>query len=391
MKTRVKRVLFWAAWAVSSIAFQTLSHQAQATEVGYDKGFYLMSDDKNYRFKFNLQVQPRYEYQLKEAAIDVNTFRMARLRTVFSGNAFSPKFKYFFTVEYSDTAGSVNLRDGEVDLKLADYFIITVGQFNLPINREDLYSGIGGQLVRISLMYDEFGLDRDLGIQFSGNIIKPVGYYLFVVNGDGRNLLNRNKEVMIGSRLEYNIMGQISPFQGDLEHSENPNLSFGDTVAYDFGSASETEDFTTLTGQGINPREDKLVRNEVDGTFTWLGFSLLGEWSFVYDNQFRSFDHGFVTQSGYFLIPKKFEVASRYSVVYPDFPIPAESLTGLTSKASKGSEIGGIPIREVTAGLNYYIRGHFMKVQTAYTILMNRGGFRNLNDQIIRAQLTLVF
>ncbi len=362
-----------------------------AAEVGYDKGFFLQTEDKNYKFKFNLQVQPRYEYTYKEAAVDENSFKMARLRTVFSGNAFSPKVKYFLAIEYSAAEGKLNLMDGQVQVGITDYFIIDAGQFNLPINREDIFSGIGNQLVTVSMLYSNFFLGRDLGVQFSGAIVKPLKYYLFVVNGDGRNQPNRNKEILLGNRFEYTPLGKISSYQGDQEYSENPNLQFGSTMAYDFGNTKETEDFTVFTQQGLNPREDKLVRGEMDGTLTWVGFSVLGQWQFVYNNQYRSFDHGFMGQSGYFLIPKKLELAGRYSVIYPDFPIPALAVTGLTSKDKGGSDLGGIPLREITGGLSYYFQGHLMKVQTEYSILVNRGGFRNLNDQIVRAQLTLVF
>lgn len=374
---------------IASCLFAKIS-AVQAADLGYDKGFYLLSDDENFRFKFNIQIQALHEFIYKETETDQNSFKFARLRTAFSGHSFSPKFKYNLTVEYS--TGGAALKDAHVDLDLAKYFKIRAGQFYLPLNREDLYSGIGVQLVDVSIVSYHFGIGRDRGVMFQGNIIEPLAYHSFVVNGDNRIKdnqanVNKNKKFLIGGGLIYTAIGKLGPFQGDPDYSESPNLGFATTVLYDFGSASETADFETFTQQGILPHENKLTRGDLDGTFTWMGFSVLGEWQFVYNNEFRSLDTGYLVQSGYYIIPKKVEVAGRYATVVPDFPNPALSRTGITSKAGGN----GVPVYEWGGGLNYYIKGHPMKVQADYDLIMNDGGFRNRNNHIVRTQLTLVF
>ncbi len=361
-----------------------------ATEIGYREGFFLRTDDKDYQFKFNLVAQPQHRYEWREAAVDANSFGTAQLKTIFQGNAFAPQYKYYLELEYSSAAGKLNVEDAYLNLGFPDYFILTVGQFKIPTNREDLLSGIGNQLVGVSLMYEHFAVLQDLGLQFSGRIVDPVTYALFVTNGDGRNQPNRNKEMLTGGRLEVTPWGEISPYQGDQENSENPNLGFGIGAAYDFGSAAETEDFDLFRKQGVSVREDRLTRIEADGTLAWRGTSLLAQWQGVYNSQYRSFDHGYLAQGGYFILPKKLEVAGRFSAVVPDFPFPALALTGITAE-SLDSFGGGIPVYEAGGGLNYFFKGHAMKIQTDYSMILNSGGVRNLNDQMIRTQLTLMF
>ena len=62
----------------------------------------------------------------------------------------------------------------------------------------------------------------------------------------------------------------------------------------------------------------------------------------------KLFDYGYYFQAGYFVIPKKLELTSRYSTIIGD----SGSLG--TAKAS-ADEVGG--------GFNWYIYGHNLKLQ----------------------------
>lgn len=361
-----------------------------AVEGGYDRGFYLLSDDENFRFKFNIQIQPRHEYVSKEAALDVNSFGLSRTRTYFTGHSFSPKFKYVLTVEFNKGAG---IRDGFVDLNLADYFKIRAGRYYIPINREDVYSATGLQLVDGSIVSGHFAVNRDYGLQFSGAIVKPVNYYVFIANGGGNDPAgaggNENKEMLVGTRLEVIPIGNIPGYQGDYDMSETPNVGLGGTILFDMGANQETEGFKELTEQQIDPLEDKLLRGDLDGSLTWHGFSLISQWQFAYNTVFRTMDQGFMGQTGVFILPKRLEVAGRWSTVLPDFPFPALAQTGITRT---GTEVGtGIPVHEWVAGINSYFKGHDLKVQMDYSQILNVNGVRNVNDQRIRTQLTFVF
>ncbi|MBI2500890.1 MAG: hypothetical protein HYW02_05395 [Deltaproteobacteria bacterium] len=368
------------------LSLQFLPGKAFAVKGGYDGGFYLLSEDEKFKFQVNLRVIPQYQYEYKETRLDTSTFQFESVRTFFKGHSFSSKVLYMIAVDYAD--GGASLKDAYVDLNIVNYFNIRTGQFYLPINREDFYSSFGSQMVTGSIVSGHFGIGRDRGLMLSGGVGPlPLNYYFFFTNGDGANAANKNKEIMTGTRLEYIAMGRLTGYQGDPDYSDSPNLGFGATALYDFGSAKETAGFQEDVDLGIKPHENRLVRGDLDGAFTWMGFNLLGQWQFVYNTRFRSFDHGYLTQAGFFIVPHKFEAAGRYAVVIPDFPTPALALTGLT----KDNEGSPNPIHELAGGLNYYFKGDKLKLQGEYKQILNVNGIRNLNDQVVRAQLFLQF
>jgi len=87
---------------------------------------------------------------------------------------------------------------------------------------------------------------------------------------------------------------------------------------------------------------------------------------------------GYFLQSGYFLIPKKFEVAGRFGQLYTN----------------------GLPheMDEYTLGLNYYFFGENMKLQAAETYIprqaaltSSNGSLTNTQDWISELQLQVKF
>ncbi|MBI2981206.1 MAG: hypothetical protein HYY44_02720 [Deltaproteobacteria bacterium] len=371
---------------LASVASRTLF----ALDAGYDRGFYLLSDDKNYQFKFNIQVQPRHEWVSKEAALDENTFKLSRMKTYFSGHSFSDKYRYSLSIDFANGAG---ISEGYVDITLTDYLKILAGRYYILINREDVFAATGTQLIGYSIVSDHFGVNEDYGVQVYGNIIDPLAYYVFVGNGGGMTPAdagkNLNKELLVGSRLEYTISGEQFSHQGDPEISRSPNSGIAATLLYDFGADQETEDFEDLIARQIDPREVKLLRGDIDGGFSWYGFSFIGQWQYAYNTRVRSLDHGLMGQTGFYIIPRRLEIAGRWSSVFPDFPFPALAQTGITSSEV---ELGsGMPVHESVAGLNGYFKGHDLKVQIDYSQILNVGGVRNINDQRVRTQFTFVF
>ncbi len=95
---------------------------------------------------------------------------------------------------------------------------------------------------------------------------------------------------------------------------------------------------------------EEVDRTQVAGEFgfKYRGFSLISEYYWrkqhgILDTNL--IDHGFFVQAGYFLIPKKLEVAGRYSLVEFDDELEKDSL------------------RNVAVGVNYFFNGHGSKLQ----------------------------
>ena len=84
-------------------------------------------------------------------------------------------------------------------------------------------------------------------------------------------------------------------------------------------------------------------------------------------------------ETGYFLIPSKFEVVGRYGYMDPDTRLSQDIIT---------SGLGG---------LNWYLNGHEHKVQLDYGVITTRlsavdvGGAATLIENRFRLQYTIVF
>ncbi|MEK6635659.1 MAG: porin, partial [Planctomycetota bacterium] len=84
--------------------------------------------------------------------------------------------------------------------------------------------------------------------------------------------------------------------------------------------------------------------------------------------------NGFFSQAGYFVIPKKLEVAARYSMLDPDNDVK--------------HDIG----KEYTAGVNYYFRAHRSKIQADVGhFVTEQGNEDDKNENRVRVQYQIVF
>ena len=75
------------------------------------------------------------------------------------------------------------------------------------------------------------------------------------------------------------------------------------------------------------------------------------------------------------LVPKKFELAARYSWVNPDNP----------DQTSDNEQ------QEYTGGLSYYIDGHDLKLQANYSFFRNESEDGDQDDHVVQGMVTLAF
>ena len=154
-----KKSLLWSGGGILlALLFSTSLY---AADVGYDKGFFIKSDDGDYKLKTNIQLQPQYQYVSIEGQDEVHGVQLRKARIAFSGNAFDPNLSYKFQFEaYSgrpttateaDGATGPNLRDAYLDYEHNDAIGIQVGQFKTAHNREELTSSSNLQFVDRSI------------------------------------------------------------------------------------------------------------------------------------------------------------------------------------------------------------------------------------------------
>lgn len=264
---------------------------------------------------------------------------------------------------------------------------------------------------------------RDMGITLMNDQDLPVNYYFGIFNGQGpsvtglgsfqsegidgsdnfrgrqyavgANFRNNANELMYVARLNWNALGNPGYSEGDLAYSQTPQLSVGGGYSYNpaintssaydsadpansnFSLQSDLSDLTIAKRQLGATGNGRLLGNGVLNLTTWTldtnikyrGWSLHGEFYYrnntlreqVIRNIPRQLGNstGWYVQSGYYLIPKRLEVAVRYAYWDPD------------TKASADL------IKQFDASLSYYFQStHDHKIVFQYsTVTMGTGGF----------------
>ncbi len=212
------------------------------------------------------------------------------------------------------------------------------------------------------------------------------------------NFRNEIDKLMYAGRLQWNIMGRPGYNEGDLGYSETPQLAVGGGLAYNPGINTSTDNaFVGIDLANLNFRRQlatfgngrqlgwgtvNYVTQAYDAVYKYRGFSLQGEYYFKsIDRTFKGRPclqtsgtggpctavtpgllgnaMGWYAQSGYYLVPRKVELAARYSYWDPD------------------TQASGDLIKQVDVSLNWFPFGSYdYQVMLTYTnMAMGTGGY----------------
>lgn len=366
---KLKNTMFVAALMIF-VFFSTSLTLAASVTGGYDKGLYIKTTDGKYKLKFNVLMQPQYQFLYMEGQDETSSFQIRNARLFFKGNAFTKDLTYKF--EFQALAGRTsNVNEGFAYVApaildaYANYNVgygieIRAGQFKPFYNREELTPATKQQFVDRSLVNEVFSFGRDLGVAAHGKCHDNKFEYAFYATNEGANRSTANNNIMflIGGRFVGNILGKHGYIMSDIENSTDPILALG--VAANFNR----------TATSITSDDESVMAITGDVAFRYLGVSFLGE-----GNYFRNWNEsadtfGVLGQVGYFVLSEKFEIAGRFGGVIPR-----------TAGAANGYE--------GTFGLNYFIFGRNVKVQTDYSYLHNSAlsvaGITNSASNVVTA------
>lgn len=332
----------------------------------YTLGF--KTADERYSFNLGFRLQFRYTFEDNDEDFngnDKNTLDVRRARLCFGGNVYSKDVRYY--VELDADSFDVSLRDFYVYWTPAKELNVKIGYFKVPFNRQRLASSAKLLLLDRSIASELFDQDREDGIDVYGLPFDGrLEYHAAVFNGAGENANeNIDNKLMYVLGVRYNPFGKYDYYdETDVAYSETPKATVGAAVVF-------------------NPKLQNKKLEDTDGVAGVVDFGVKYRgisWNSEYyvmsldskDNGSVESD-GFFTQVGVFVIPKKLELAARYSMMDPNHDI------------SNDIE------REYTVGLNYYFRAHRSKIQTDFSHLVTDHEEGNEEQNRFGIQYQIIF
>ncbi len=343
-----------------SDAQQRTSLLGAAGSAGWDKGFYLSSDDGAFKLKITGQVQARAVWNNRDDSggdDSIFGFEMRRVKLGFGGNLCSKDFTYKVKGAFSRKSGTFALEDAWGAYKLNDTMKIKWGQFKAPFLREELTSSSKQVAVDRSYVTELTTLNFSQGVGLVWAQDKVRGTFMFN-EGAPISMTGDNGS---GANTAFAADGNEWAATGRVEF-----LALGEDWGQfkDYTSWSDDED-GVLIGAALHYQKDEREDGPPDTDTDVFGWTVDASVEFggahveAYvvglssDNNTAGtadFDQvGYAITGGVFLDPDKLELFGRWE--HYDFDGAAA--------AGYNNEIDLF-----TVGANYYFHGHNAKWTT---------------------------
>lgn len=354
---------------------------AEESEVfwGYDKGFSGTDSSGKFRLKLGLKTAARLELNYSRNVEEIRgRFLIPRVRLVMKGNAWGSKNTFKLEFDLANR-GNPALKDFYIERLTDTPLRFRLGQFKIPFNRQDISGDFAQALNERSLISGFSGSGRDIGLMINnGYEHSPDGveWAAGIFNGTGDQSTQwisycwdptdlRTCSVsqpsnipavfqpMVVARAGYNYGGIKAYSELDLE---------GGPLRFSL-SASYKLKLGYLAG------EDYLEHAcGVDGVLKLHGLDVTGG-VFAIQRPLGDTRWGFLSQSGYMVLPKRAAVVGRFAVT------PSE-----TSEKN---------LVEMLGGMDFLYEAH------AYKLVIDGGVLHDththLNNILARAQVQLTF
>ncbi|MGK2945284.1 MAG: porin, partial [Desulfuromonadales bacterium] len=233
---------------------------------------------------------------------------------------------------------------------------------------------------------------RDQGIQAAGSFAdKMIDYRFGLFNGNGPNTSNAGDNHLVAGRIDINPLGAYKMDEAGWS-SDKPLVNIGGSFAWekigpnDVGSGFDKDNDVMDVALNLDTLTDFNNIYGSDLTWllwtanlnaTWMGASFASEYYSLNADPDSGSDwdaDGYYLQAGYQVIPKKLELAVRYSAV--------ES-TDIQASAKYDKN-------ETQFGANYYFVKHNLKLQTDVTLVKDDLN-SDKDDTIVRLQAQFTY
>ncbi len=330
---------------------------------------------KNAELNISNRVQVRFTSEdldttSSTAGPERDSFRLRRMKMKFDGWAYTKDLTYEFQANFADSANILEDANVNYDFtKGKKAAMIKIGQYKVPFGRQELTSSGSQQFVDRSTVSNTFARGRDIGLQLWGT---PNGgvidWRIGVFNGNGRTVSrNDNDDLQLNARLAWQPFGDVKYSESDFDSTDKFLLAIAGQ--YEANTREVAASGTALAHQN----EQEITGFDISAKYK--GFSLFAE-QFLRENDrnigFSDFDdEGIVIQAGYFVVPKKFEIALR------------------TAEFDSNSDRDDDERTENGVALNWFWNKHNHKLQADFRELEDKA--RNAKDREVRFQYQLIF
>lgn len=303
------------------------------------------------------------------------SFRVRRAKTEFAGWFWKKELTYELQLSWAGPETGASTDSALEDLLLTwdaskkEAFQITIGQFKVPMGRQEMTTSIGLQFADRSILSGEFSRGRDVGVMTWGRIAgKKIEYRAGMFNGNAASrTTNDNAKLQYNARVMFEPWGEVGYSEGDFESKDEPLLA----VAVGF----ENNNLQGATqGQQGSIADLNTTILSTDVVFKYKGLSLYGEFfSREREPEVGAAFHsdGYQFQAGYFLKRDKLEAAFRYAAWDPTDLVDGNDRT------------------ETGVAVNYFLRKHQLKLQADLRWLEDEG--RDLSSSELRIQTYVSF
>jgi hypothetical protein len=354
---------------------------------GYRDGFFVRSEDGEYQLRLNGQLQVLFDYQGVDGLEDRVAFSLHRAR-LRSWAQVGADLQFF--VHFSGDEGVVGVRDAYLDYELPEGNVhIQAGQQRKPYSRQFIAESLRLALVERSITHIAFDAGRDLGVTVHNDYTRSpaVEYAVGVYNGRGA-LPSFTGEVQVDpasglgrvdSTSESNVPNRFRPtVVARLGFNHGGGDGYSETDFHG-GRARLGVAVGAQSHFDVEDDDDSGLLTNVDYYLKAYGFSTSGA---VYlrwgqDPLSTSFSDQLYQAAGMhiqasYLIGRLLEPALRY---------------GRINRQGPDNDV-----REVTAAINIYARGHDLKLQTEAGALFSQApGDQTRGDTRLRVQLQGAF
>lgn len=332
---------------------------AATKQVGYDKGFFLRSEDGKNEIKFKGRLQPYFTFSRgldSDGKHDLRGgFEVRRARFNLEGHLHGDNILYKAETDFGK--GTASLKDFIVDIRLSGDTWLRFGQWKRPFSRQQMTSDAKLETTDRSITDKAFGAERDIGLALRNDYEAsvPIEWTFGVFNGFGvgtRPIVNADGATTgftnIPTEFKPAFIGRIGLNSEKAKGYSEADLE-GGPLRWSAGASAWIEtDFDKDDQSNDKVELDYLIK--ANGFSTSGALYMMTRQTDVQTLSSQELAYiGFHLQAGYMFAPK-WQAAARYAFV-----------DGRPDDLRNTSEI--------TVAGSYYGYGHDAKLQVGLTLL----------------------